>query len=457
MRFTVVAALSIALSCAACSRRPTIPAAERIAVFEAHDIWDGDNGETMTRLGFPQQGIYRLDSLSRRTELPLPIPCCVSGVRVSPSGDRFAVVFQGADPPVTPEQRAVTGVQVLDLGGRELAWFPRCYAPQWSADGSRLAMIDGQFGDTGWLTPTGIRVVDRSGDTRRFAHRPDALAWGNGDTLFLQYEDRVEGLDIERSTSWRSDHAGCEVSPDGQYSFRLTWPSSIRVRERATGQEIGSCIRSQLIAAPEPYVFAPFWIRSSARGHLLCLTVTPSDRSPIRQEGIRTVVFDPRRMEVVHEIAGKLVRPTHDHHSLVVLRGDTLAMVDLPAWEPEPARTAIGRIRVRTYAWGGPQPKLINDSVATVAAGDWLDSGRDSGIGNCGKFARVVSAPDSSQIELELVASLIPIRGEGVGATPISFDRLAHLPKRLVLDRTALTLRTPSVDGGYDVVLTLVP
>ena len=203
-------------------------------------------------------------------------------LRVSPAGDRFAVVTQGADPPVTPEQRAVTGVQVLDLGGKELAWFPRCYAPQWSADGSRLAMIDGQFGDTGWPTPIGIRVVDRSGDTRRFAHRPDALAWGNGDTLFLQYKDRVEGLDIERSTSWRSDYAGCQVSPDGQYSFRLTWPSSIRVRERATGQEIGSCIRSQLVAAPEPYVFAPFWIRSSVRGHLLCLTVTPSDRSPIR-------------------------------------------------------------------------------------------------------------------------------------------------------------------------------
>src|SRR5207247_10636888 len=122
---------------------------------------------------------------------------------------RIAYLAYGADPPVTPDQRAATGVRVVDGSGSEIAWFPSCYAPCWSRDCPRAA-----------------------------------------------------------------------------------------------------------------------------------------------EAGVRTVVIDPRTMEILHELPGKLVTPTNDHRSVVLLRGDTLALADLPTWVREPARPLIGRIRMQIYAWG---------------------------------------------------------------------------------------------------------
>ena len=128
-RSLVALLLALAVPLGACSGRSSDSGTNRVAVFEAHDIWDGDNGLTMARLGLPQQAIYRLDSLGRPVRLPMPTACGIEGLTLSPAGDRIAYLAYGADPPVTPDQRAATGVRVVDGSGSEIAWFPSCYAP----------------------------------------------------------------------------------------------------------------------------------------------------------------------------------------------------------------------------------------------------------------------------------------------------------------------------------------
>ena len=445
-----------------CSGQSSHSTVRRVAVFEAHDIWDGDNGATLARLRLPQQALYRWDSLGRPARLPIPDACCITGLTLSPAGDRIAYFAYGADPPTTLEQRAATGVRVTDANGSETAWFPSCYAPCWSQDGKRLAMLEGAYPEsTGWLKPVAVRVVDPSGRSRTFRYRPRSMAWGSGDTLFLEYEDRVDALDVGRSKLWPTAHIGCQVSPDGQYSFgsreRAGFP---RVREDPGGLELEPCLLSKL--GSEGTSYAPFWIRSAARPHLLCLSISPGYQSPDGQAGVRTVIIDPRTLEVLLELPGKLVRPTNDHRALILLRGDSLSFVGLPSWEPEPRRAAMGRVRLQIYGWGSgplsghPASQLVSDSIFVVSAGDWLSSPA-AYIGNCVKFIRVLRAPDPQHVELEIVPPMLGPMERGGGPIAVPPGQMPPGRRRLTIGSTPVTLRTPSVDGGYDVVLSLVP
>ena len=447
----------------ACARPPSHPSVQRAAAFEAGEIWDGDGAATLTRLGLPVQAIYRLDSLNQPIRLPMPKACCITGLTLSPRGDRIAYFAYGADPPVTAEDRAVTGVRVVDAAGAEIAWFPGCHAPRWSVDGSRLAMIEGKYPpevsttfdpSVGWLEPVAVRVVDRSGRSRTFPHQPRRLSWGNGDTLFLEYEDRVEALDVAHSRTWPTTHVGCEVSPDGRYSFRYQGSFGFfRLSDDAAGLGLGRCVLSKFgFETDNPPMLIPFWIRSTTRTHLLCLSVTPTQQSPPGQAGVRTVVLDPGTMEFVHEIPGKLVTPTNDHRAVVLLRGDTLARVDLPIWPPEPARLVIGRLRMQVYEWDSPAPRLLTDSTYAVAAGDWLRT--VDGFDPCGDL-RVVRATANSRLELELRTPVFYEPGAGPAPVP-PHDQAARYPRPLFVGTSPVMLRTNSVDGGYDVVLSLV-
>lgn len=463
-RLLVALSLALAMTPNACAERSSDSRYRRVAVFEAHDIWDGDSGSTMARLGLPQQAVYRLDSLGRPVKLSKPEACCIAGLTLSPAGDRIACLAYGADPPVTPEQRAATGVRVADVSGSRIAWFPGCYAPCRPRDGERVAMIEGASPESiGWLNPIAVRIVERSGRSQTFGFQPRSIAWGNGETLFLEYEDRVDALDVGRSRSWRTAHLGCQISPDGWFSFGYRGlPQFLRVRENPGGLELGSCLLSILGSDRERPLLAPFWIRSSAGGHLLCLSISPSFQSPPGQAAVRTVVVDPRTMEVLHELPGKLVSPTNDHRSLVLLRGDTLAPVDLPKWEPEPSRPVFGRIRLQIYGWGSgalsgrPRSQLVSDSIHVVRDGDWLSSSR-AYIGDCVKFIRVLRAPDPGHVELEIVPSMLGPMEAGAGPVPLPPRQLLLGTRRLTIGSKPVTLRTPFVDGGYDVVLSLVP
>jgi hypothetical protein len=443
-----------------------------VAMFIGLDVWDGDNGSTVTRTGLEHQAVYRFDSLAHRVALPMGGACCLWGFAPSPTDGRVAFGTYGADPPVTEEQRAVTGVKVIESDGSPVAWFAGSHSPCWSRDGTRLAMVDSRAGADGRREPVAVRIVDRSGRSETHSFQPQRIAWGNGDTLFLEFEDRVEALAVTRAKSWRTGYAGCQVSADGRFSFRYRGQfMPFRVRREAGGVELGSCVQELLgIDRYDPRFLSAFWVRSEARRHLLCLSfatvssgtvvkqangqiaiLTPG-KSPPRQEGVRTVVIDPETFEVLQEIPGKVVAPANDHRSLVMLLGDTLSRARLPAWPPEPARAGLGRIHMQVRDWGRGLSEGLDTTVA-VATGDWLPGRWFQG---CDEQIRVVGMNEDSRLELHVppLLSVVPNGSAVRQPTPFRLDRTTgRRGSRVLLGATPVRLSTNSVDGGYDVVL----
>ena len=438
-------------------------------MFDSQDVWEGDVGTTVTRAGFKHQAVYRFDSLAHRVALPMGGACCLFGLAPSPTDDRVAYGTYGADPPVTEEQKAVTGVRVVASDTSQVGWFAGCHSPCWSGNGSRLAMIESHFASDGRREPAGVRVVDRAGRSKPYPLQAQRIAWGIGDTLYLEFEDRVEALDVARGKSWRTAYAGCEVSADGEFSFRYGERfRALGLRRRAGGVELTPCVLPAVGVDPyEPRVLSPFWLRSATRKHLLCfsvVTVATGDtvkqangqiaimdpaRSPPGQRGVRTVVLDPETFEVMLDLPGKVVAPTNDHRSLVMLLGDTLSRARLPEWPPAPARPPLGKVRVQIYEWGGgglggPSTRLVTDSTLTVAAGDWLPGPRSS---SCAERIRAAGMQPDSLLELLVPAGMFVNHDEP--------DAGPHAA-RLLLGATPMRLRTASVDGGYDVVLSRV-
>ncbi len=434
-----------------------------LAIFASSDVWDGDAGTTVPRVGLRHDAIYRFDSQVHPVNLPMHGACCLRGVAVSPRDGRVAYHTFGADLPTADERRAVTGVRVVTQDSTEIAWFPDCWSPCWAADGTRLAMIESGPGATS--ESMAVRVANLTGRSTSFSFRPERIAWGVGDTLFLEYEDRVDGLDVVRGKSWGTDYAGCDVSPDGQYSFRYRGQSTPFELRKSVGGIVGleSCVLQDL-GLDGARVLSPFWIRSPSCKHLLCfgtvvgmtgtmvneggrISMIDPARSPRAQQGVRTTFFDPGTFKLVHELPGKVVVPSMDHRSVVMLLGDTLSKVRLPEWPTEVARPAIGRVRVQVYVWGDvsddPKGRLVSDSTYTIAAGDWLPG---NGFSSCSDMIRVAGVHEDSRLELDLPLGLVRDTESNGGPNET----------KLLMGLETVQLHTNSFDGGSYVHLTRV-
>jgi hypothetical protein len=451
-----------ALSCSE-GAHPLDAPKRRVAIFDAQSVWNGDDGGTLKGLGYPMMALYAVDSSGRRTTLPIPDSCYFRSIAVSPRGDRVAYAAHFAGTPATPAQRAVTGVHVVDDQGRAIERFSACWAPCWSSDGTRLAMIEGAFPETlGWLGTTGVRVSDLSGHTRRLNFRPLRLGWGNGDTLYLGFHDgrndqfdRVVAVDVATGRSWLTAYVGIEVSPDGRYSMQDGW--GLVLKERDTELHLGAAL------ANHDRVEAR-WLRASPRGHLLCLSTFPY-KGGSHQQGLRTIVLDPWKMDTLIAFDGKLVTITNDERAVVLLRGDTLAIEDLPSWPAEPVARAAGKVRMEIYRWGGfgraedVAPKLWRDTTVTISEGDWLLRHariRPGSISPPERWFRVLRANDAPGVEVECALHWIEIP-VGDGPSPSSERSRLAPGDRFTLSATPRRFRTPTIDGGEDVILRLVP
>lgn len=444
---------------------PRVPLPD-VAMFDAMDVWDGDAGTSVTKAGFALGAAYRFDSVARRVALPM-----MKGTHVvwlwdlaaSPTDERVAYCTRGADPPGVNVQMPATGVKVVASDSSQGGWYVDCWSPRWSKDGRYLAMIETRSGANGTREPAAVRVVDRAGRSVRHAFQPQQMDWGNGDTLFLEFEDRVEALDVARKESWPTAYAGCEVSDDGEYSFNYRGQfRTFRIGRRSGGVELANCVLTDLgVDVSEPRVMSPFWLRSATRGHLLCfsnVTVATGDtvrqangqiaimdpaKSPPGQRGVRTFVFDPKTFEVMLDLPGKVVAPTNDHRALVMLFGDSLSRVQLPEWPPEPVRPVLGKVRVQVYEWGEREirsTRLVTDSTVTVAVGDWLPMFRPYG---CRGRIRVAGMQADSLLELHVPAGMFEGYDNPTGGSDAA---------RLLLGRWPVHLRTAS----YNVVLSRV-
>jgi len=150
--------------------------------------------------------------------------------------------------------------------------------------------------------------------------------------------------------------------------------------------------------------------------------------------------MDPRKLEVVWSIPGKLVAPTVDDQGVVVLRGDTLALVEFGSLVArETQNEAQARLRMTVESWNSRGLGSSTEKVGTwtygVQEGDWLP---DHAFGGpC--FFHIVRILDSDRVKVEFPPHFIGHQSDA---------EITRVPTRFGTD---------SYDAGYFVTLEVVP
>jgi hypothetical protein len=436
----VFAAMALALWARGVS--PAAPPAptEPVAAFASSQVWDGDGGQTITRAGLPMHAVHVFSPRGRRIAFVTKgVRPCVFDAEISPTASMIAYWASSGDNCLTPE------VVVADISGRTIERFAGALGHAWSPDGRWLALLYAHY-DSNF-----DRVSDRLGiwrvagrRLRSYAMRPEEVRWGGADSLFLGYADRVELFDPVWGLATRTAHRGADVSPDGRYAIRRDrrWFS---LTESPSGDEQCGCVPrnagvdlGQRSGSPPPFVA---WVRAPGAGHLLWVSGMLGYTSPPGQPNARTAVVDVRTWDVVQSIPGKAVATTTDPRSVVVLRGDTLALVTLDDLRERPSDAHRVRIRVGVQAWGSLPADRRPEEAWTheVGVGDWLPD-HTALAGACSSFFR-----------------LERILGDGRAVIRLADRRWFAASDTVVVTAQPVTLHTNSLDGGYDVSLTLIP
>ena len=244
----------------------------------------------------------------------------------------------------------------------------------------------------------------------------------------------------------RTAHRGADVSPDGRYAIRRDrsrqgWFS---LTEGATGAEQCGCVprNAGVELGKRTESHPPFvaWVRTPGAGHLLWVSGMLGYTSPPGQPNARTAVVDVRTWDVVQSIPGKAVAITTDPRSIVVLRGDSLALVTLDDLRERPPDVRRIRIRVGVQSWGSNPAYRSPEEAWThdVGVGDWFPDHTALETG-CSSYFRVEHILD-----------------DGRAVVRLTDKRWVATSDTVVVTREPVTLHTNSIDGGYDVSLTLV-
>ena len=440
VRRAAIAAAALVLSAHAASPGAPSAPSEPVAAFATSEVWDGDGGQTITRAGLPMHAVHVFSPRGRRVAFEAKgAGPCVFDATISPTGTSIAYATGSGGNCLTPE------VVVADISGRTIERFAGAMGHAWSPDGRWLALLYAHY-DANWN-----RVSDRLGiwrvagrRLRSYAMRPEEIRWGGADSLFLGYADRVELFSPVWGLATRTAHRGADVSPDGRYAIRRDrrWFS---LTESASGDEQSGCVPriagvelGERSESPPPFVA---WVRAPGAGHLLWVSGMLGYTSPPGQPNARTAVVDVRTWSVVQSIPGKAVATTTDPRSVVVLRGDTLALVTLEDLRERPRGSNRVRIRVGVQGWGSLPAYRTPEEAWTheVEVGDWLPD-HTALYGACSSFFR-----------------LERILGDGRAVVRLADRRLFAASDTVVVSRQPVTLHTNSLDGGYDVSLTLIP
>lgn len=440
---------SLAIVILATSPATAAPPGTPVAAFTSQQIWGGDDGRTIAGLGLRSQAVYLFRSSSNRPSLlVVPPVCCLYEAALSPQGDLVAYSMIRSDARRVGADDSGWSVLLVDTTGREIAVLPRARQFRWSRDGERLAVLYAHH-DTNWKwTPEGIGIWQRADGARyRLGHAPEDIRWGEGDTLYLGYSDRVDALDLARKRVSRTIHRGADVSPDDRFSVRHGIPGvrNMWLFDDRVGFDLQHCALYRHGSAAPVMGFEPFWVRSGAAGHLLCMVAGEAWSSPPGQIGLRTGLFDPRTLDMVAWFPGKPIGPTADQLGVIVLRGDTLAIEPLAPWRERLADGPRVRVRIDVETWGrGIRP--LGTWFHEVGAGDWLPDHADMG-GGCDPFFRVTRIVDQDRLEIEFAPGRYTV--EAPGADPSQAGNTT-------LSRTRTLLRMNSTCGGYNVRLSVV-
>jgi len=167
-------------------------------------------------------------------------------------------------------------------------------------------------------------------------------------------------------------------------------------------------------------------------------------------------VIDARTMDVLQSFSGKLVASTFDKGAVIVLRGDTLAMVKLGPWNVRTPLTRRVRIKIEVRDWGwsyGPWKTWF----AEVSEGDWIpDHSNYNTI--CDKCSfQVLKVLGDGRVQVSYRSFMV--LGDQSKPMPIPPYHVLgdSVPlKQHTISTEPVFFRTPTVDGGNDVSLSVV-
>ncbi len=426
---------------------------QRISAFTGFQVWGIDDGRTVKKLGLELKALYVLrDRPHRLSTIPYGDSWGVGRADISPTGDAVAYGMFGVG------NRDSGQVIVADTAGRIIATFPRAVSFRWNGDGTLLAVgyshedVRTGYDDLGERRAQGDSVVIwRRSDRRSRSYRltPMTMEWGGRDTLYLGYPGRVDALDSRTGKVAPTSHHWAAVSPDAEYSLLRdeVQSSGFRCIEETTGLQVSGCLLQGIgfhVSSTDNYLSEPFWIRTPGAEHLLCVSACQGYWGTAGQTSCRSAILNPRTLEVVQSFSGKVVAQANDGRSLVVLRGDSLSFLDVNPTEKRPKHGPAVSVKVEVQEWGGepyyPPPPSPPKRTWTyeVSEGDWLPS--HTYEGSCDKVFQVKQV-----LGRDSVLVSVPAKAFTDGRTTA------------IITRTPITLRTASMDAGYDVSLSVVP
>ena len=420
-----------------------------MAAFTSHQIWDGDNGATLRRLGLPQQSLYLCDASGRWAPLLSDTTSGIEAAALDPTGRRVAYSVFGAE----------SYLHIMDVEGHRIATLEGALAFQWSPDGSRLAALHGSWKQQEWV-PTELRLWSPSrGIDRIPGVQPRDIRWRGTDTLYLQYEDRVDALDLRRRRVSRTHHRGADVSPDGRYSIFHgdRHHRASRVYDDRLGLDITGCLARGVgvgADALQPPAPEPFWVRRPETPHSIGVSVR-GYTAPPGQRGCSIAVLDARTLERLGAARGAVVVPTPGGRRVILLSHDTLGVVSLRTRPTAYGASEPAPIRVRVHVVGWPADKVMRSTEYTVVPGDCLPG---PPYASCDAAFRVARIIDPRAVELEFAAGSFLVLGPGESerAIPVGLRWDPGRMERIVVTPASRRLTTPSVDGGYYVDLSVV-
>ena len=441
--------LGLLLLASAVNGQPTIPPPGSIALIP---------GRTMVARGLTLAQRQHLDpdrilifrsstNTFRGNPLP-PVPGTPLLCALSPDGRRVAVASDIA-------------VSIIDIEKFAIVRsFPPASVLSWSRDGKRLAMLSQGGGPE--TDPAGKVTVWSERVSKTIDPGLDGydLAYGSGDSLFVETKRGIECLTPGEGPAVRTMHHGAIVSPDGRYSVRRRPAGSLPfslVHDRS-GIDFARCALAAVGAVTVEVEGSPFWVTASSGAHYLCLSrigawTLPDTAGTVWQS--RTALVDAMTSELIYAVPGIAVGPSADGRSMWVYDGADLHPVDVDQIIRDSERSARGwrrnddpdaRVHVRvtlrsSSRWSSPpdEPKIVYD--LDLEAGDLLPLWRSWGTIACGDQIRVFRVIDRDKIEIGLDARALRVQLPG--------DRFRAVA-RFVLGRAPVTIAPSEImsDGS---------
>lgn len=424
---------------ASAKRLPHSPGRGLLCAFTMHAVWGGDNGRLAVALGYRSGPVYVMGSDGRTRELvDRPDGFWPYQAMLNRSADLVAILGHASDP-------GPVAVLVADSSGAVLTRFPGRSRFRWSRDGSRLALVGGD-----------LLVWDRrKGEVRTIALRPDDEAWTTSGDLLLRIHDRVLRYNPNSGDTTRTSHRAVLASPDGNYSIDGFVALGIRAFDDRRNAEITRCSWGNVHELLAGLCAPPLWSSDPSRKHHLWINRCDArllgyDEGKLI--GCETFLVDVETMERTESIDGKLISPTPDGRSIVVLRGDHLEVAPLEAGTnadvttSRPGRSTgrTARLSVVVSQWGRGFTRTVGVDTLEVRDGDWLPDW----TGNwwaCDRGMRIRSVMDRDQVEIEYNPNELLV-GSATTTPGVA----------LLTSGATTSFRTNSADGGRTIQVRII-